>query len=160
MSTTLARAPESLRDEAPESSVPHIRRSLLWAGIAAVALYVIGDLVSGLLYDGYSFRDQAISELAAFGSSVRPLMVTVILLHNALLVAFGLGVWWSATRKHLRWAGLVLVGVGVSGIPTHTVFAMSSRWMEAGFNDTMHKAFTGIFTILIVAAIVPDTCVP
>lgn len=130
------------------------KSTLLFAGIGAVALYVIGDFVSGLLYDGYSFRDQAISELAAFGSPVRPLMVTVILLHNLLLVTFGVGVWQVAARKSLRWAGLSLVAVGVSGIPTHTVFAMSSRWMEGGFNDTMHQAFTGIFTLLVVAAIV------
>ena len=129
-------------------------RALLWAGIAAVALYGVGDLVSGLLYGGYSFRDQAISELAAFGSPVRPLMVTVILLHDLLLVAFGVGVWRSAARKSLRWAGLSLVAIGVSGTPTHTVFAMSSRWMEAGFNDTMHQAFTAVFTLLVVVAIV------
>lgn len=139
------------------SESPTSRRSgeiLLWAGVAAVALYVIGDLVSGLLYGGYSFRDQAISELAAFGSPVRPLMVTVILLHNLLLVAFGVGVWRIATRKSLRWAGLALVAISVTGIPTHTVFAMSSRWMEAGFNDTMHQVFTGIFTVFVVVAIV------
>jgi hypothetical protein len=127
---------------------------LLWAGVVAVVLYVVGDLVSGLLYDGYSFRDQAISELSAFGSPVRPLMVTVILLHDVLLAAFGVGVWCSASPKSLRWAGLVLVAVGVSGIPTHTVFAMSSRWMEAGFNDVMHMAFTTGFGLLVVAGIV------
>jgi magnesium-transporting ATPase (P-type) len=81
-------------------------------------------------------------------------MVTVILLHNALLVAFGVGVWRVATRKSLRWVGLVLVAVSISGIPTHTVFAMSSRWMETGFNDTMHIAFTMVFSLLIAAAIV------
>jgi hypothetical membrane protein len=154
MSTTIERVPEQLRDQETESCEPYIKRSLLWAGIAAVALYVLGDLVSGLLYDGYSFRDQAISELSAFGSPVRPLMVTVIVLHDVLLAAFGAGVWWSASRRSLRWAGLVLAAIGVSGLPTHTVFAMSSRWMEAGFNDTMHIGFTMMFSLLVVAAIV------
>ena len=32
------------------------------AGIAAVVVYVIGDLLSALLYNGYSYLDQAISE--------------------------------------------------------------------------------------------------
>jgi hypothetical protein len=31
---------------------------LLLAGIVAVSLYNVGDVVSGLLYDGYSSRDQ------------------------------------------------------------------------------------------------------
>jgi hypothetical protein len=57
----------------------------LVAGIAAVAVYVVGggDLLAGLLYDGYSFVDQAISELSAFGSPVRAPMMTVILVHAA-----------------------------------------------------------------------------
>lgn len=154
MSVTIERTPEQLRDKEPGRGETDVQGFLLWAGIAAVGLYVIGDLVSGLLYDGYSFRDHAISELAAFGSPVRPLMVTVILLHNLLLVAFGVGVWRSAARKILRWAGLSLVAIGVLGVPTHTVFAMSSRWMEAGFNDTMHVAFTAVFTLFVVVAIV------
>lgn len=154
MSVTIEQTPEQLRDKEPGSGGTYVHGFLLWAGIASVALYVIGDLVAGLLYGGYSFRDQAISELAAFGSPVRPLMVTVILLHNALLVAFGVGVWRAAARRSLRWTGLSLVAISVSGIPTHTVFAMSSRWMEAGFNDTMHQVFTAVFTLLVVVAIV------
>jgi hypothetical protein len=167
MSTTLERP---RRPSRPDSAAPDVETSgevtsrwwhrrtattaLLFAGVAAVALYVIGDLVSGLLYGGYSFRDQAVSELAAFGSPVRPLMVTVIMVHNALLAAFGVGVFWCAARRSLRWAGISLVAISVSGIPTHTVFAMSSRWMEAGFNDTMHQTFTAVFSVLVVVAIV------
>jgi hypothetical membrane protein len=120
-----------------------LRRILLAAGIAAVVLYGIGDLVSGVLYEGYSFRDQAISELSAFGSPVRRLMVSVILLHGVLVTAFGAGVWRSAQRASLRWAGTLLVGSGLIGFPTHTVFAMSSRWMESGVNDTMHIILSG-----------------
>jgi hypothetical protein len=151
MSTTIEPALERLPN--PESCEPYVKRFLLWTGIAAVILYVIGDLLAGLLYDGYSFRDQAISELSAFGSPVRPLMVTIILLHNLLLAAFGVGVLWSATQRSLRWAALSLIGIGVSGLPTHTVFAMSSRWMEGGLNDTMHQAMTAVFTIFVVVAI-------
>jgi hypothetical protein len=65
-----------------------MNKVLLMAGIAAVVVYVIGDLLSSLLYNGYSYIDQWISELSAFGSPVRPLMVTVILMHDVLLVAF------------------------------------------------------------------------
>jgi hypothetical protein len=127
---------------------------LLLSGIVAVGLYAVGDLVSGLLYEGYSYRDQAVSELSAFGSPVRPLMVTVILVHGLLVVALGLGVWRSADRRSLRWTGASLIGAGLVGFPTHTVFAMSSRWMEAGFNDTMHIILTGVFTLFVFAAMV------
>jgi hypothetical membrane protein len=129
-------------------------RGLLNAGIAAVIVYAVGDLVSGSLYEGYSFRDQAISELSAFGSPVRPLMVAVIVLHDLLLVAFGVGVWRAADRRSLRWVGGLFMAVGISGLPTHTVFAMSSRWLEPGFNDTMHQVFTAVFLLLVVPAII------
>jgi hypothetical protein len=44
------------------------RKALLVAGITAVGVYAVGDLLSGLLYEGYSFKDQVISELTALGS--------------------------------------------------------------------------------------------
>jgi hypothetical protein len=45
---------------------------------------------------------QAISELSAFESPVRPLMVTVILVHSVLLLAFGVGVLYASRRKASR----------------------------------------------------------
>jgi hypothetical membrane protein len=130
-------------------------KALLVAGIAAVGVYGLGDLLSGLLYDGYSFKDQWISELTAFGSPVRPLVVAAILVHSLLLVAFGVGVWRSADRRSLRWVGLLLVAAGLVGVPNHTVFAMSSRGMEGGFNDTMHQILSMyVFVLIVFAAVI------
>ena len=131
-----------------------VDRALLAAGILAVVIYGVGDLASGLLYAGYSFRDQAISELSAFGSPVRPLMVTVILIHALLMTAFGVGIWRTADRRSLRWAGLCLMTTGLIGFPNHTVFAMSSRWLPGGFNDVMHIVLTLAFSLLVAAALV------
>lgn len=129
-------------------------RVLLMAGIAAVVVYMIGDPLSALLYDGYSYLDQAISELSAFGSPVRPLMVTVILIHCVLVLAFGIGVLRASSRKSLSWVGGLLIAIGVVGFPTHTVWAMSSRGMEGGLNDTMHIVLSAVFSVLVVAAMV------
>ena len=60
----------------------------------------------------------------------------------------------SADPTSLRWAGASLIGAGLVGFPTHTVFAMSSRWMEAGFNDTMHIILSGVFSLFVFAAVV------
>jgi hypothetical membrane protein len=124
------------------------------AGIAAVVIYVVGDLLSALLYGGYSYLDQAISELSAFGSPVRPLMVTVILIHDVLVFAFGVGVIRASGRRSLSWVGGLLIAIGVTGLPTHTVWAMSSRGMEGGFNDTMHIILSAVFSVLVIAAMV------
>jgi hypothetical membrane protein len=133
---------------------PAANKLLLMAGAAAVVVYAVGDVLSGLLYDGYSHRDQAISELSAFGSPVRPLMVTAILTHGVLLLAFGLGVLRTARRTSVWWIGALLVAIGVLGLPTHTVWAMSSRDMETGFNDTMHIILSAMFSLFVVAAMV------
>jgi hypothetical membrane protein len=128
------------------------KKVLLMAGIAAVVVYVIGDLLSSFLYDGYSYRDQAISELSAFGSPVRPLMVTVILIHGVLVLGFGVGILRASGRRSLSWVGGLLIAIGVVGFPTHTVWAMSSRGMAGGFNDTMHIVVSAVFSALVIAA--------
>jgi hypothetical protein len=131
-----------------------VKKNLLLAG-GAVVVYAIGDGLSGLLYDGYSFRDQAISELSAFGSPVRALMVTVILIHNVLLLAFGIGVLQVARRRSVWWIGALQVAEFVLvGIATHTFWAMSSRGMATGFNDTMHIALSALFSLFVVAMMV------
>lgn len=147
----VSRDPRPLRARARADALD---TALLAAGILAVAVYGVGDLVSGLVYNGYSYRDQAISELSAFGSPVRPLMVTVILVHALLMTAFGVGIWRTADRRSLHWVGICLVATGLIGFPTHTVFAMSSRWLPSGFNDVMHIVLTSVFSLFVFAAIV------
>lgn len=130
-------------------------RVLLVAGMVAAGTYVLGDVVSGLLYNSsrpYSFRDQWISELTAIGSPVRPLMVTVITLHDLLLIAFGIGIWRAARRsRSLRWAGLVLIASTVLGLVIHPFFPMDPRWMEQ--TDTMHGTSSGVWGVMVFVAV-------
>jgi hypothetical membrane protein len=130
-------------------------RALLVAGIVASGVYVVGDLLSGLLYKGYSFTDQAISELSAYGSPVRSLMVAFLTVHGLLLVAFSVGLRRSGDRiRALRWVGIFLLAAIVVGLFLHPFFPMSSRAMEQGFNDTMHIVLTGVWGFLVFPAVV------
>jgi Protein of unknown function (DUF998) len=124
------------------------------AAIVAVTIYGLGDIGSGLLYTGYSFRDQAISELTAFGSPVRLVMMPVMLVHGGLLIAFGSGLFRAARSRSLRWTGVMLAAANVVTLPTHTVWAMSSRGMQTGINDTLHAQTTIAFSLGVGAAIV------
>ena len=126
----------------------------VWAGVAAALVYLSGDLVAGSLYETYSFRDQAISELTAYGSPVRPLMIIVMLTHGVLLVLFGLSIMRKSDLLILRWLGGLLIALGVMGFPTHTVWAMTSRDLEPAFNDTMHIAMSFLWAILMVPTVV------
>jgi hypothetical protein len=130
------------------------RTWLLRAGIASVAVYAAGDLISGRSYAGYSFRDQAISELSAYGSPVRPQAVTWIAIHGLLGSAFGVGVWQSAGgTRALRWTAGFSLAAGVVTAPLHPFFPMSSRGMEPGVNDTVHQILTFAFVPLTCGAV-------
>jgi uncharacterized protein DUF998 len=133
-------------------------KALLFAGIIAAGLYVVGDVMTGLIYNAsrpYSFKDQWISELTAYGSPVRPLMVAVITVYGLLGFAFAVGIWRAAgERRSLRWLSWVLIAGGAVTFPLHPFFPMSSRWMEPGFNDTMHGTLTFAWIPIVLAAVV------
>ena len=135
-------------------------KGLLICGFAAAALYVVGDIVSGFAYKStrpYSFKDQWVSELTAWGSPVRPGMVTVVTIHDLLLIAFGIGVWRAgadAQSRSLRWAGVALIAAHAFGLLIHSFFPMTSRWLEPTSSDWMHGASTAAWGIVISVAIV------
>ena len=135
-------------------------KGLLICGFAAAAVYVIGDLVLGFVYKSsrlYSFKDQWISELTARGSPVRPGMLTVITIHDLLLIAFGIGVWRAgadAQNRSLRWAGVALSAAHAFGLLIHSFFPMTSRWLEPNPSDWMHGAATAVWGIGISVAMV------
>lgn len=132
-------------------------KALLFAGIVAAGLYVVGDVLSGLIYNAsrpYSFKDQWISELTALGSPVRPLMVAIITVDNLLLTAFAVGIWKAAGQNRaLRWVGMVLLASVAIGIWVHPFFPMSSRWMERAFTDTMHSTLTFVWLPFVLVAV-------
>jgi hypothetical protein len=133
-------------------------RALLWSGIVAAGLYVLGDVTSGLIYNAdkpYSFIDQWISELTAIGSPVRPMMVGVVVAHDLLLVAFGIGVLRVAgSSRSLRWAAGILIGASAAGLSIHTAFPMSSRWLQGGVTDVLHGATSFAWSMCIIAVVV------
>jgi hypothetical protein len=127
----------------------------LVAGIVGGVVYVVGDVFSGLLYEGYSFKDQWISELTASGSPVRPLMLAVMTVYGLLVAALAVGIWRSAGRsRSLRWVGPLLIAAGAVGFFTHVVFPMGSRGMEPSFSDTMHMTLSMVWGVFTFAAII------
>src|SRR4029453_9134326 len=94
-----------------------LRKILLSCGVLSPILYAISDVLAGKQWEGYSFRDQTISELAAIGAPSRPLFTFLLLLVYGLMVAFGVGVWKSAgVHRRLHIVGGLLVGLGVTAL--------------------------------------------
>jgi hypothetical protein len=127
---------------------------LLICGIVSSLVYVGMDILAGMLWEGYSFTSQAISELSAIDAPTRPLVVTLGIIYEVLLIAFGLSVWVIAgsQRRALRLIGGLLVGIGVIGL-VWTQFPMHLRGAEMTFTDTMHWTIGGVVVLLILLSI-------
>lgn len=130
-----------------------IRKVLLICGALSVLLYALSDLLAGLRWHGYSFRDQTISELNAFGSPVRPLTITFGLALYLLMVAFGVGIWRSAAGdRRLRVVGILLAVLGLLSLPSVPFASMHVRGAEQGVTDTLHLVGGMVVIPLLVTA--------
>ncbi len=133
------------------------RKVLLICGILASLFYVGTDTLAGSLYAGYSFTDQAVSELFAIGAPTSHLVVPLFTLSSVLLVAFALGVWLSSGRNRaLRIMAFMIVGNAVNSLVLWNFFPMHMRGVEATFTDTMHGilAINPFILLSIVLAVV------
>jgi hypothetical membrane protein len=103
-----------------------LQNFLLMGGILATVTYLAGDVIGGLLYPGYSFTSQTISELVAIEAPSRPVTNTLFMIYSMLAGAFGVGVLWRAGRdKRLRLTGALFLGstifsgIGYALAPVH-----------------------------------------
>lgn len=127
-------------------------RVLLISGISSSLLYVAADVLGTMRWEGYSYTSQAISELVAIGSPVKPIVGSLFILIDVLLIVFAVGVWRFATeRPTLRFTAGFLAGIGFVGFawafaPIHL------RGAERTLTDTMHNVFAGLTVFLILLA--------
>lgn len=132
-------------------------RALLGCGVLSSVLYVVANVLGARRWREYSLRSQTVSELSAIDAPSRPLVVPLLIVHGALVIPFGVGVWRSAGRRRsLRATGALLVGLGASDLPA-PFFPMHRREAlargEGSRTDTMHIAFTSLNSALILLAI-------
>ena len=132
-----------------------LNKILLGCGAVSSLLYVATDFLAALRYDGYSYKDQWVSELIATGSPVRPLMVALLTPYNLLAAAFGVGVWLVADGKRAtRLTGAMLIASAAAGELTMLFFAMDRRGAEETARGALHGPMTmvmSIFTVLAMA---------
>src|SRR5512139_1187951 len=67
-------------------------RALVFSGILMFALYIAMDVVATLSYDGYSYKDQVISEFSAIDAPTRNGWLVASVFYCILLFAFAFGV--------------------------------------------------------------------
>ena len=131
---------------------------LLSCGVLSAVGYVATDVLASILYPGYSFRGQAVSELFAIGAPTSRLVVPLFSICSVLLLAFAAGVWRVAgTRRLVRALALMFAGSAVVGLLLWNVFPMHMRGAERSFTDTMHlilatNPFVLLSLVLAIAA--------
>jgi hypothetical membrane protein len=131
---------------------------LLICGILSPILYGVSDVLAGMHWPGYSFRDQTISELAAVGAPSRPLFAVLLLIVYGLMLAFGIGIWKASPKnRRLRVVGGLVVCVGVMAMTVGQFAPMRLRGTEQGIAGTLHLleglvAMLMIFTTMGIAA--------
>lgn len=127
------------------------KRILLMCGVLAPLVRVIADIVSVLLYPGYSFRDQTMSQLAAVGAPTQKLQVILLAVFDILVVAFGMGVWKSANRKRLlQITAVLLIVFGVLGL-AGLIFPQTAMQLEEGLAPQLiHIIFIALAVVLII----------
>jgi uncharacterized protein DUF998 len=131
-----------------------VRRFLLVCGIVAIPLYAATDILAGTLYRGYSFTDQAVSELFAIGAPTSGVVVPLFTLYSFLVLAFALGVWMSAGERRIRRIlALVMIAGAVNGLLLWNFFPMHMRGDELTFTDTMHLILAATGAIIGAVAV-------
>jgi len=124
-----------------------IRDILLVCGILSSVLYVGADIVAAMSWHSYSYTSQSISELFAIGSPTK--LIFALVPYTSLVIAFGIGVWWSAGGKRtLRTTGILLFAYGIaSQVGSH--FPMHQRGATGSLTDTMHIVLTIVLVLLV-----------
>ena len=116
-----------------------VRRWFLLGGIAGAALYPIADLIAVSRYPGFSYRDQAVSELFAIGAPTSGLVVPLFTISSSLLLLFAIGIWMSANgRRVVQAMGVTMALNTLDALVLWNFFPMHMRGQEPTFTDTMH----------------------
>ena len=132
------------------------RQALLTCGILSSLLYVVTDVLGGVRYEGYSFVSQAVSELAAVGSTSKAFVDPLFFTYGLLALAFGVGVFREADERRnraLRTSAALLILYAAAGL-TGSLFPMGMRGTGTLATDLPHIVLTGILVTLLLGAMV------
>lgn len=94
-----------------------VRKVLLICGVLSSLLYSGVVLILGTRWGAYSWAAQTVSELNAIGSPTRPLFLALGGVYTLLVIAFGVGVRGTESRRRfLRIAGVYAIAGFVTGL--------------------------------------------
>lgn len=123
---------------------------LLLCGLVSSVYYLAINLFVAAQSPGYSSVSQTVSELSAIDAPTRALWVALCTAYGLLLIAFGVGVRWTAgNSRPLRIAGYLIIAHGVFGFfwpPMHSRDVLAAG--GGTLTDILHIAWTAVVGVL------------
>jgi len=136
------------------------RRWLLACGIAGAVLYPVADILAATRYPGFSYKDQAVSELFAIGAPTSSLVVPLFSLSSTLLLLFAVGIWLSADgRRAVRAMAVMMALNAMNALTLWNFFPMHMRGSQPTLTDKMH-GLLAIDPFLLAAVILGAVAFP
>jgi hypothetical protein len=131
-----------------------VRKVLLICGILASLIYVGSDILAAMLWEGYSYTAQSVSELRAIGAPTRSLLLPILYIYSALEIAFGFGVWSAAgPKRSLGITGGLLIVMGLLDAIALS-FTLNLGEAVGSLANTLHTGVTvaNMLTMLLILA--------
>lgn len=127
---------------------------LLTCGIVAAFLLGGTDIIAGLLKQGYRIGYQSASVLSASGTATRPYVLSFNLVAFILLIAFSIGIWFSAGNNWaLRVVAVLLAGNAICSIIANAFFPIHLDESINAFSNKMNTLIMALGLFLILLAI-------
>jgi Protein of unknown function (DUF998) len=143
MKIPVAGSPEIVASPVTRHSM--LKKVLLACGIVSSLFYACQDVLAGMQWQEYSWISQEFSRLSAIGAPSRPVILALNPIYSLLVVAFGLGVWWSAGRRRgLRVVGSALVLYALVSIVWPQFFPEDLTAPVSAFTNTIHIIIAGV----------------
>ena len=112
---------------------------LLLCGIGAAVLYVVTDIVAAVTYPGFSYSDQAVSELFAIGAPTSYFVTPLFTASSALLLAFSVAIAFASRgRTALRLLAWAFAASAIDAMALWNIYPMHMRGEQRTFTDLMH----------------------
>lgn len=122
-----------------------LKEALLLCGILSGLFYAIMDALGGLQWTHYSWVSEEFSRLSSVGAPSRPIILALSPVFCALVIAFGIGLWWSAGgNRGQRVIAGALVGFAVVSWVWPQFYPEDVHASVSAFTNTMHIVLTAV----------------
>ncbi len=132
---------------------PIPRKALLVCGVAAALVIIAINLLPAVLWPGYDFLTQSISELRAVGAPTQALALPLDILYGVLITAFSICLWFLGRGNWaLRLTAVLLLGYALLGLADAIFFPMRVGASVTLRNNNLYSTPMAVSVLCIVLA--------